>query len=200
MKKKKKNKKNKKGKYLNYKLFVIIGGFFHFIMYKLYDLTFYNDTLLWLSILFCGSILGIYFIKKMKLLNPKSYRKIEGTKLNLYMFTICFFMIIGTSIIFGNVINGAIVGLNYIGKNNEISKNEYPIQKIERNRNSGKRIGLFRRYRPKVFLKKGGEIISVRLFERYNSNIDYAEFKTIEIDLSQGLFGFEIINNYELKK
>jgi hypothetical protein len=198
--KKKKSKKKKKGKYLNYKLFVIIGGFFHFIMYKLYDLTFYNDTLLWLSILFCGSILGIYFIKKMELLNPKSYRKIEGIKLKLYMFTICFFMIFGTSIIFGNVVNGAIIGFNYIGKSNEISKNEYPIQKIERNRNSGKRRGLFRRYRPKVFLEKGGEIISVRLFERYNSNIDYAEFKTIEIELSEGLFGFEIINNYELKK
>jgi len=76
--KKKKLKKKKKGKSLNYKLFVIIGGIFHFIVYLLLDLTFYNNTLFWLGLFIGGITLGIYFIKKMELLNPKSYKKIKS--------------------------------------------------------------------------------------------------------------------------
>ncbi|WP_040282811.1 hypothetical protein, partial [Psychroserpens damuponensis] len=196
--KKKKSKKKKKGKSLNYKLFSVIGGIFHLIMYLLYDLTFYNDTLLWLSILFCGLIFGFYFIKKMELLNPKSYKKIEGLKLKLYMFFICFVMIIGGAIIFGNVINGTIIGLNYIGKNNETIKQEYGIQKIEQNSSGGRK--RFRRYNPKVFIEKEGEIVTVNLSERYSKNKNYSEYRTIEMNLNKGLFGFEIIENYELKK
>ena len=128
--KKKKLKKKKKGKSLNYKLFVIIGGIFHFIVYLLLDLTFYNNTLFWLGLFIGGITLGIYFIKKMELLNPKSYKKIKGNKLNFYIFLVCFLTILGTTVIFGNVINGTILGLNYIGKNSESKKTEYKIEKI----------------------------------------------------------------------
>jgi len=200
---KKKPKKKKKEKSLNYKLFVIIGGIFHFIVYLLLDLTFYNDSIFWWSLIFCGLILGIYLIKKMKLLNPDSYRKIEGTKLKLYMFIICLFTIIGTTLIFGNVINGTILGLNYIGKSNELNNNEFKIQEITHNKSTGRngrKRRLFRRNNPKVYLEKGGESIGVNLSEHYSSNKDYSEYKTIEFDLNKGLFGFEIIDDYELKK
>lgn len=195
--KKKKSKKKKKGKFLNYKLFAFIGGIFHYIVYLLDDLTFYNDTLFWLSLLFCGIIFGVYFIKKMKLLNPDSYKKIEGTKLKLYMFTISFLTIIGTSILFGNVINGTILGLNYIGKTERIEKVEYKIQKIEQNRTGGRK--RIRRNNPKVFLTKDSKLISVILSERFDSNKNYNEFKSIGMGLKKGLFGFEIIDNYTLK-
>lgn len=197
---KKKSKKKKKGNSINYKFFVSIGAFFHIIVYFLYHKTFYDDTLFWLSAGLCGVFFGIFFIKKMKLLNPKNYRKIDGFKLKLYMSIICVIMVLGGIVIFGNVINGTLLGLNYIGKNNKSSIVEYKIRKIERDRVNRKRRGLFRRYKPKVFIKKEEESTSVILPERYNSNMNYSEFKIIEMNLSKGLFGYEIIDNYELKK
>lgn len=200
---KKKSKKSKKDKTLNYKLFVIIGGIFHFIVFLLLDLTFYNDSIFWWSLLFCGLISGIYFIKKMKLTHLNSYKKIEGIKLKLYMFFICLFTIIGTTIIFGNVINGTILGLNYVGKSNDLINHEYQIQEITHNKSTGRngrKRRLFRRNNPKVYLEKDGKLIGVNLSERFSSNKNYSEYKTIEFDLNRGLFGFEIIDNYELKK
>jgi hypothetical protein len=203
MNKKKKHKKKKKGKSLNYKLFVIIGGIFHYIVYLLIDLTFYNDTIFWLSLILCGLIAGVYFIKKMELLNPESYRKIEGTKLKVYMFIVCFFIIIGTTIIFGNVINGTILGLNYIGKNNDLDNHEYTIEEIVHNKSTrkrGRKIRLFRRNNPKVYFEKNGEINKRNLSEHYSLKKNYSEYKTIEFITNKGLLGFEIIENYELKK
>ncbi|MAB47532.1 MAG: hypothetical protein CMC05_02770 [Flavobacteriaceae bacterium] len=202
MPKKKSKKKNKK-KSLNYKLFVIIGGIFHFTVYILLDVTLYNDTIFWWSITLCGLISGIYFINKMKLIHSDSYKKIEGANLKLYMFFICFFTIIGTSIVFGNVINGTILGLNYIGKSNDIYQHEYIIQKITHNKSNGRngrKRKLFRRNNPKVYLDKDGESIGINLSEQYSPNKNYSQYKTIAFDLNRGLFGFEIINDYELKK
>ena len=195
---KKKSKKNIKGKSLNYRLFAIIGGISHFIVYLLDDSTFYNDTLFWSSLLFCGIVLGIYFIKKMELLNPDSYKKIKGTKLKLYMFTVCILTIMGTTLLFGNVINGTVLGLNFIGKSEFINQAEYQIEKIEQNKTGGRK--RIRRNNPEVFFIKNSELVSVRLSERFDSNINYNESKTIEMELKKGLFGFEILDNYTLKK
>ena len=196
--KKKKLKKKKKGKSLNYKLFVIIGGIFHFIVYLLLDLTFYNNTLFWLSLFIGGITLGIYFIKKMELLNPKSYKKIKGNKLNFYIFLVCFLTILGTTVIFGNVINGTILGLNYIGKNSESKKTEYKIEKIVQRKTGGRK--RIRRNNPKVYLEKEGKIIKRNLTEHYSLTKNYSEYKIIEFITNKGLLGFEIIENYELKK
>ena len=139
----------------------------------------------------------------MKLIHPKSYKKLEGSKLKLYMFFICLFTIIGTTIIFGNVINGTILGLNYLGKSDDLINIEYKIQEITHNKSTGRngrKRRFFRRNNPKVYLEKDENLIGVNLSERYNSNKDYSEYKTIKFDLNQGLFGFETINNYELKK
>lgn len=194
----KKKKSKKKGRFLNYKLFVIVGGLFHFIVYLFYDSTFYNNAIFWSSLLFCGLALGAYFIMKMNLMSPKNYKKIEGIKLKAYMFFVCFFLMIGTTIIFGNVINGIILGLNYIGRNDEIIKCEYKIQKITHNRTGSRK--QIRRNNPEVYLEKGGELISLNLSERYNTTKKYSEYKTIELNLSKGLFGFEIVDSYKLKK
>tara|TARA_B110000908_G_C10057213_1_gene358923 strand:+ start:59 stop:652 length:594 start_codon:yes stop_codon:yes gene_type:complete len=196
--KKKKLKKKKKGKSLNYKLFVIIGGIFHFIVYLLLDLTFYNNTLFWLGLFIGGITLGIYFIKKMELLNPKSYKKIKGNKLNFYIFLVCFLTILGTTVIFGNVINGTILGLNYIGKNSESKKTEYKIEKIVQRKTGGRK--RIRRNNPKVYLEKEGKIIKRNLTEHYSLTKNYSEYKIIEFITNKGLLGFEIIENYELKK
>ena len=196
--KKKKLKKKKKGKSLNYKLFVIIGGIFHFIVYLLLDLTFYNNTLFWLSLFIGGITLGIYFIKKMELLNPKSYKKIKGNKLNFYIFLVCFLTILGTTVIFGNVINGTILGLNYIEKNSESNKTEYKIEKIVQRKTGGRK--RIRRNNPKVYLEKEGKIIKRNLTEHYSLTKNYSEYKIIEFITNKGLLGFEIIENYELKK
>ena len=196
--KKKKLKKKKKGKSLNYKLFVIIGGIFHFIVYLLLDLTFYNNTLFWLGLFIGGIILGIYFIKKMEWLNPKSYKKIKGNKLNFYIFLVCFLTILGTTVIFGNVINGTILGLNYIGKNSESKKTEYKIEKIVQRKTGGRK--RIRRNNPKVYLEKEGKIIKRNLTEHYSLTKNYSEYKIIEFITNKGLLGFEIIENYELKK
>ena len=200
---KKKSKKSKKDKTLNYKLLVIIGGIFHFIVYLLLDLTFYNYSIFWWSLLLCGLISGVFFIKKMKLTYPNSYKKIEGIRLKLYMFFICLFTIIGSTIVFGNVINGTILGLNYVGKSNDLINKEYKILEITHKKSTGRNgrnKKLLRRNNPKVYLEKDGKLIGVNLSERYSSSKNYSEYKTVEFDLNRGLFGFEIIDKYELKK
>ena len=86
---------------------------------------------------------------------------------------------------------------------NELSNNEYKIQEISHNKSTGRngrKRRLFRRNNPKVSLEKDGELIGVNLSERYSSNKNYSEYKTIELGLIKGLFGFEIIDSYELKK
>ena len=91
----------------------------------------------------------------MKLLNPNSYKKIEGTKLKLYMIIVSFLIFIGTSLIFGNVINGTILGLNYIGRDKELTNVEYKIEQITHNKSTGKngrKKRLFRRNNPKVYI------------------------------------------------
>ena len=198
MKKKKKHKKKKKGKSLNYKVFVIIGGIFHFIVYLLLDLTFYSNTIFWLSLIFGGIVLGIYFIRKMELHKVKSYKKIQGAKLKLYMFLVCLFTIVGATLIFGNVINGTLLSLNYIGKNNESHNSEYKIEKIVQRKTGGRK--KIRRNNPKVYLEKDGEIITRNLTEHYSLKKNYSEYKTIEFITNKGLLGFEIIEDYELKK
>lgn len=200
---KKKSNLKKNGKSLNFKLFIIVGAIFNLVVYLLIDLTFYNDSLFWWSLICCGIISGIYFIKKMKLMHPDSYKKIEGTKLKIYMFFIFLFTIIGTTIIFGNFINATILGLNYVGKSNDLKKDEYIIQEITHQKSTGRKgrkRRLFRRNNPKVCLEKDGTVIGVNLSEDYNSNKDYSEYKKIEFDVSRGLFGFEIIDDYVLRK
>ena len=199
---KKKSKKKKKHLFKNYKLFAFVGVLFHLIVYLLYDKTFYNDTLFWVSAGLCGLFFGAFFINKMNLLNPKSYRKIDGFKLKLYMSFICVIMIVGGIVIFGSVINGTILGLNYIGRNNSSNSVEYKIQKIEKDRvaRKRKRRRLFRGYKPKVFFKREEDSTSIVLPERYKTDINYSDFRIIEMNLSNGLFGFEVIDSYKLKK
>ena len=200
---KKKAKKKKKEKSLNYKWLVLIGALFHFIVYLLIDITLYSDSIFWWSLIVCGLISGIYLIEKMKLTQADSYKKIAGIKVKLYMFVICFFTIIGTTALFGNVINGAILSLNYIGKSKDVDIVEYRIKEITHNKSTGRngrKRRFFRRNNPKVFFQKNGELVGVNLSERYNSNKDYSEFNTITFDVNKGLFDFDIIGNYELKK
>lgn len=117
------------------------------------------------------------------------------------MFSICLLMTIGTTGILGNVFNGVILGLNYIGKNNELKTSEYRVLKIEKNSGSSSRKRkLFRKTVPKVFLEKNGKLIDINLSENYSSKGNYSEFKTIQLNTNKGLFGFEIIENYKLKK
>lgn len=199
MKKKKSKKRSKKKSIpLKYKLFALIGGLFHLIVFLLYDITFYNKTLSWLSLLICGIVFGLYFIKKMSLLNPNSYRKIKGVRLKAYMLLVCFLMILGGSIVFGNVINGTIIGLNYLGKGNKSTTQIYKIQKITKHR-SGTRKKM-KRVNPMIYLEKNGTIIKLRLSETYIESKNYSEFKKIEMSVSKGLLGFEIMNSYQLKK
>ena len=195
---KKKKSKKKSLKLNNYKLLAVIGGIFYLLVYLLNDSTFYDDNLFWLSFLFCGIISGFYFIRKLKLFNRDSYKNIDGNKLKIYIFLVCLLTIIGSSIIFGNLINGTILGLNYIGKSKETQKVEYQIQRIEQDKTGGRK--RIRRNNPKVFFNKDSELINVRLSERYDSGKDYSEFKTIRMELNKGLFGFEIIDNYTLMK
>lgn len=194
-KKSKKNRTKKKILFRHYKLFIFVGALFHIVMGLFYDRTFYNQTLFWISTVFCGLIFAIYFINKTDLLNPKSFGKMDGFKLKLYMISVIPIMTVAGVILFGSVINGTILGLNYIGKSNESNLVEYQIEKIVESRNFK-----LRSTKPKVFIEKNGELISVRLSERYNSNKDYAKFKSIEFDLKKGLFGLEVIDEYELKK
>jgi hypothetical protein len=198
MKKKKKHKKRDKKDSKNYKLAVIIGGIFHFIVYLYYDLTFYNETLFWSSLIFSGLISGIYLIYKMKLLSPKSYKKIKGIKLKLFIFLMCFLTVLGSTLMLGNVINGIILGVNYIGKNSETNKKEYKIEKIIQSKTGGRK--RIRRNNPKVTIEKDGKIIKRTLSEHYSLKKNYSEYKTIEFITNKGLLGFEIIENYELKK
>ncbi len=198
---KKKKKAKKKKNYYHYKLFVLVGGLFHAVTYFLYDLTLYSNYLFWLSAIGCGLFFGYYFIQKMKLLDPNSYRKIEGFKLKMYMLFICIGMVIGGVIIFGNVLNGTILGLNYLGKGSEVHIGEYRIEKITRNRTtSRKRRRSIRRNNPLVYLEKENEIVRLNLPERYSTTKDYAAFKTIRLNLKKGLFGYEIMDKYELLK
>lgn len=108
-------------------------------------------------------------------------------------------MTIAGVILFGNVINGTVLGLNYIGKSNESNLVEFQIKKIEHNYSTGGRRGMSRN-NPEVYLKKNGELISIDLPERWDSNKKYSEYKSIEFGLTKGLFGLEIITEYELKK
>ena len=198
MKKKKKNKKKKKKESIKYKPFVLIGGIFHLIVYLLIDLTFYSESLFWGSLISSGLIFGIYLIYKMELLNPKSYKKLEGIKLKMFIFLICFLTIFGVTAMLGNVVNGIILGVNYIGKNSETNKKEYKIEKIVQSKTGGRK--RIRRNNPKVTLEKNGELINRILPEHFSLKKDYSEFKTIEFITNRGLLGFEIIENYELKK
>lgn len=199
MKKKKKKKKSKKKSSLaQYKVFTIVGGIFHLIVYLLYDTTFYNTTLFFLSVLLCGTVLGIYFIRKMDMLNPKSYRKIKGTKLRLYMFFVCFLMILGASLIFGNVINGTILGLNYLGKTDQTVTQTYSVQKFGRYSSGGRK--RVRRNKLKVYFERNGETMSLILPENYIASKSYDQFQKIEMKISKGLFGYDIMTAYTLKK
>ena len=195
---KKKSKKKKKGNFKNYRLFLFVGGIFHLIVYLLYDKTFYSSTLFWTSLLICGGIFGIYFITKMQLTNPKTYRKLKGLKLKLCMSFACIIFILGGCIIFGNVVNGIIIGANYIGKKSESYKVEYKIEKILQDKTGGRK--RIRRNNPKVYFEKDKKIERIRLPEYYRSTENYAEFKTIEFTLNKGLLGFEVVENYRLNK
>jgi|GEM_PF-5894419 len=196
-----KRKKKKKKSSLKFKWLFIIGGLSHFIMYSLLEFTYYSDSLLWGSLVFCGVVSGMYLIVKMDLLNPKSYRKLKGIKLKAYMFTICFFLIIGATIMFGNIINGAIIGLNYFGRDRSDNRNIYTVEKIEKHRNFRRRrvTRIFRRYSPKVYFTKDNRSVNRILPETFKSQ-KYVGVKRIELNEQQGLFGFVIIRNYQLLK
>nr|WP_298989901.1 hypothetical protein [uncultured Polaribacter sp.] len=192
-----KNKKKKKLK-INYKLIVLFGGVFHLITYFLFNETLDTDNLLLLSIIIGGITLGLFFIKRLELTNPKSYRKLKGVKLKSVMILICSIMIFGGAIIFGNVLNGLVLGLNYLGRDSETSIKKYSINKIARYRKSGKR-RMFSQ-KPKVYFFEEGKIQTLILSEFYSSQKDYTKFKTIELEISQGLLGFDYIENYNLQE
>ena len=194
------NKKPKKKKlFKHYKLFIVIGGVFHIISWKFYEKTLFNENLYWGSALLCGLIFAIFFINKTDLLNPKSYKKLNGIKLKSYMLFIGIVMTVGGIIVFGSVINGTVLGLNYIGKSNVSIVVELQVEKIVRNYSTGgrRRTG---RNNPKVYLKENEILKSFNLPERWDSNANYAEYKSIELNLKTGLFGLEIIDEYVLKK
>jgi len=107
-------------------------------------------------------------------------------------------MMIGATIICGNIINGTVLGLNYIAKQKDSIQQEYSIQKIVQHKTGGRK--RIRRNNPKVYLEKDGELMRLNLNKRYDASENYSEFKTITLNLSKGWFGFEIINYYELKK
>ncbi len=196
---KKKSKKKKKKLFRYYKVYLVIGALFHIISWEFYEKTLFNENLYWLSAGLCGLIFAIFFINKTDLLNPKGYKKLNGIKLKSYMLFICVIMTLGGIIVFGSVINGTVLSLNYIGKSDASSLIELQVEKIVRNYSRGgrRRIG---RNNPKVYLKENKKLKSFNLPERWDSNENYAEYKSIELNLKTGLFGLEIIDEYVLKK
>jgi len=200
---KKNSKKNKKSNSNSYKKATIFGGVFHFIVYLFLDKTIYPSTLLYGSILFCGVVTGIYAIYKLELYKPTSYRKLKGVKLKAYMILAGIIIILGSTLILGNVINGTFLGINYLTKDSEVQTDRFEVIKITHNKSKGtKGRRKFRVFRnnPKVYIQKDGKELGVNLSETYNSDVDYAEFTTIEFDLKKGGLGFEVIDNYYLKK
>ncbi len=197
-KKKKSKKAQKKGKrnVLNYKLFSTIGAVFHGIVYLLIDHTFYNYQLLWGSIIVCGLVSGIYIIAKTGLHKTSSYQKIKGVKLHLSIFLICTLLLMGATLLMGNVINGTLLGLNYLGKGRDSNSVTYKIDKIEKSRKGVRRF--VRRRVPTVYIEKDGELIAHDLPERYSSSKNYEDYKTIQMNVRKGFLGFEIIETYQL--
>ncbi|MFP4845616.1 hypothetical protein [Winogradskyella sp. PE311] len=193
-----KKKSKKKRERLNYKLMASLGGLFHVAVYLLIDKTFYNHTLFWGSIFVCGLIFGVYFIIKLKLNKNETYHKLEGSKLQLYIASMSLIMILGATLIFGNIINGSILVINYIGKNKLSYTEEYKIEKLVRYKSGGNK--KIRRNNPKVYIQKDNSERNFLLPERYNTIIDYSEYRSIDLMLTNGLFGFEIIQDYKLKK
>ena len=191
-------KKKSKKKGLNYRLLWLVGGLGHLLVFLFDDRTFYNDTLYWSSVLLCGVLTGIYVIAKMKLTDPKSYKKLKGIKGKGIMFMIVALTFLGSTVLCGNLINGALLGLNFMGRSEVVSKQTYPIERIVQYK-SGSRRGI-RRNNPKVYYMKDSVLVSVLLPERYTSRINYDTFKTLEMDLKKGLLGFDYIENYKLLK
>lgn len=200
---KKNSKKNKKSKSNSYKKATIFGGVFHFLVYLFLDKTIYPSNLLYASILFCGVITGIYAIYKLELYKPTSYRKLKGVKLKAYMIFTGIIIILGSTLILGNIINGTVLGINYLTKDSDVQTDRFEVIKITHNNSKGTRgRRKFRVFRnnPKVHIQKDGKELGINLSESYNSDVDYTEFKTIELDLKKGGLGFEVIDNYYLKK
>lgn len=199
----KNSKKNKKSKSNSYKKAAIFGGVFHFLVYLFLDKTIYPSNLLYGSILFCGVITGIYAIYKLELYKPTNYRKLKGVKLKAYMILAGIIIILGSTLILGNVINGTVLGINYLTKDSDVQTDRFEVIKITHNKSKGtKGRRKFRVFRnnPKVYIQKDGKVLGINLSESYNSDVDYTEFKTIELDLKKGGLGFEVIDNYYLKK
>lgn len=200
---KKKSKKNKKSNSNSYKKATIFGGVFHFLVYLFLDKTIYPSTLLYGSILLCGVITGVYAIYKLDLYKRTSYRKLKGVKLKAYMIFVGIIIILGSTLILGNVINGTVLGINYLTKDSGVQTYSFEVIKITHNktkRTRGRRKFRVFRNNPKVHIQKDGKELGINLSETYNSDVDYTEFKTIELNLKNGGLGFEVIDNYILKK
>ena len=136
---KRKPNKVKKDNLLYFKQLSLAGGITHLIVYLLVDSTIYNEPLFWTSIFVCGILLSFYFIYKMELLNPDSYKILKGKKLKLFMIGVCIATVIGSIAIFGNFINGVLMGLNYIGKSESVKQVEYNIEKIVQSKTGGRK-------------------------------------------------------------
>lgn len=199
----KKSKKNKKSKSNGYKKAAIFGGVFHFLVYLFLDKTIYPSNLLYGSILFCGVITGIYAIYKLELYKPTSYRKLKGVKLKAYMIFVGIIIILGSTLILGNVINRTVLGINYLTKDSDVQTDSFEVIKITHNKSKGptgrRKFRVFRN-NPKVHIQKDGKELGINLSETYNSDVDYTQFNTIELYLKKGGLGFEVIDNYYLKK
>ncbi|MFS4491901.1 hypothetical protein [Maribacter sp. 2308TA10-17] len=199
-KSKKKKKKKKKKKSFGYKSFVVVGASFHFITDLFYNRTLYSNTVFWVSAFISGIVFGIYFIQKMKLLNTQNYKKLGGFKLKAYMYSICLIMVLGGTIIFGNVLNGTILGLNFVGGSKTVSSEEYAIEKIveDWSLSLGRSSRALRSSYPRVYFRKNGEMWSFRLKERYDDQKNYSSYQKINLMLNKGTLGYDIILDYKV--
>ena len=184
-----------------FKLLIVIGGLFHLIISLLYDVTIYNKRLFWIGLIISGVLGGLYLIKRLGLLdsNNSKKKKKKKKKKKAPVLLISMIMLIGGILLFGNVINGIVYGINYVGKGTELKTEEYKIDHIIKHSTRTRR-SFFRKKHPLIYFIDGNEIYSLELGEKYNEEINYEEYQTVEFEYVEGLLGFKIVESYELNK
>ncbi|MET1258764.1 hypothetical protein ABV409_05455 [Flagellimonas sp. DF-77] len=192
-----KSKKKRKFKKREFSTLVTLGAIFHFITYLYYNHTFYSDSLFWSTAILMGILGGFYLFKALRLHKDSSYRKIKGGKLQALKGGLFVILCIGALVIFGNLINGSVLGLNYWAKSALSQQTEYAITDIVSYRSYGRRRSLALK-RPRVYFAQDGQKTSYLLPERYDSKKDYSVFHTLQLRTAKGFFGFEVIESYQL--
>ena len=176
------------------KALIVLGGLFNLIVFFFHEYTFYNETIFWSSFIIVGIGIGTY-IAKISFWNSKKYKKGKLKKSSILL--VSFLIIFGSTLVFGNILNGIIIGVNYLGRSNDTVIMDYEIDKIVKYREPGR---YSRKYVPRVVYKRNEKSMNISLTDRYNENTNYGEYQTITMELSKGYLGFEIIEKISLNK